>query len=97
MFCSFMILYEVVSMFVTFTCACRVTEVTAGDFCLMVKKTRETERSTYGICVWSTGISPRPISTTLMKRFGQGERLVIQSSTFYVQSSDFVGGIKLDT
>ena len=58
------------------TYLCRVTEVSADSFCVVDKKTRKAEHQPYGICVWSTGISPRPIATTMMKRFGQGERLV---------------------
>ena len=54
----------------------RVTEVTADNFCVMDKKTRKTERRPYGICVWSTGISPRPIASKMMEQFGQGKRLV---------------------
>ena len=69
--------------YLSYILSCRVTEVTANDFCVMDKKTRKAEHHPYGICVWSTGISPRPIASTMMKRFGQGERSVCSQGPNY--------------
>ena len=46
----------------------RVTEVAAKDLCIMDKATKVTKRVPYGICVWSTGVAPVPITKTIMER-----------------------------
>lgn len=35
---------------------------------MLDKVTKETERRPYGVCVWSTGVAPLPITTTIIQR-----------------------------
>ena len=55
-----------------------MTEVTAKDLCIKDKLTNVTERVPYGICVWSTGVAPVPITKTIMERIpAQGKGYIV--------------------
>ena len=46
----------------------RVTKVDSRALSMVDKKTREEICVPYGICVWSTGVAPQPITKTIMNR-----------------------------
>lgn len=49
----------------------RVTEVTADCITVMDKKTRKTEQVPYGLCVWSTGVAPIPLTKKFLAKVPQ--------------------------
>ena len=46
----------------------RVTAVGPDEISITDKKTKDMEKHPYGICVWSTGVAPLPITKTIMER-----------------------------
>lgn len=46
--------------------ACRVKEVTADKVSVQDKKTGEIKHLPYGLCVWSTGVAPTPLTQQFM-------------------------------
>ena len=48
------------------TNCCRVAEVKKNSLVIMDKKTKLKEEVPYGLCVWSTGVSPTPLTKSFM-------------------------------
>lgn len=62
----------------------RVTSVGEREVTVTDKKSGATRSIPYGICVWSTGVAPQPITKTIMSKAGQGRGWV--ASTLHIVS-----------
>ncbi len=65
----------------------RVTAVGADEISIQNKATKETEKRPYGVCVWSTGLAPLPITTTIIQRVTGQNKGSVQ---FYSQVFQFL-------